>query len=75
LRRLTAAEVLAFLADGSRTGKLAAASPSAEPNVAPIWFVVDGSDTVFTTGERSVKWRNPCRPTRPADEPPGGPHG
>jgi PPOX class probable F420-dependent enzyme len=28
------------------------------PHVAPIWFVVDGDDLVFTTGERTVKGRS-----------------
>jgi PPOX class probable F420-dependent enzyme len=55
---MTRAEAIIFLADGNRTGKLATASLTAEPHVAPIWFVVDGEDLVFTTGPDSVKGRN-----------------
>ncbi len=55
---MTPAEVLRFLADGARTGKLATASPTGLPHVAPIWFLVDGRDLVFTTGRDTVKGRN-----------------
>ena len=51
-------EAMRFLAEGTRTGKLATASPSGRPHVAPIWFVVDGTDLVFTTGRDTVKGRN-----------------
>src|SRR6476661_8402227 len=51
-------EVLRFLAEGTRTGMLATASPTGRPHVAPIWFVVDGDDLVFTTAKASVKGRN-----------------
>ncbi|MCW2643045.1 MAG: F420-dependent enzyme [Dactylosporangium sp.] len=47
-----------FLGVGTRTGKLATASRSGAPHVAPIWFVVDGGDLVFTTGEDTVKGRH-----------------
>ena len=50
-------EALEFLAEGTRTGKLATASPTGRPHVAPIWFVADGRDLVFTTGAGSVKGR------------------
>jgi len=53
---MTRAEAVEFLAAGTRPGKLAVASSS--PHVAPIWFVVDGDDLVFTTGERTVKGRS-----------------
>jgi len=51
-------EAMAFLAEGTRTGKLATASPSGAPHVAPLWFVVVGDDLVFTTGRDSVKARH-----------------
>lgn len=51
-------EAMRFLADGTRTGKLATASPSGAPHVAPIWFVVDGDELVFTTAITTVKGRN-----------------
>jgi PPOX class probable F420-dependent enzyme len=51
-------EAIDFISVGSRTGKLATASPTGKPHVAPVWFVVDGDDLVFTTGEGTVKERN-----------------
>jgi len=58
MRDMDRDDVLRFLAEGTRTGKLATASPTGRPHVAPIWFVVDGDDLVFTTGKASVKARN-----------------
>lgn len=55
---MTRDEMLAFLAEGTRTGKLATASPAGEPHVAPIWFLVAGDELVFTTGRDTVKGRN-----------------
>jgi PPOX class probable F420-dependent enzyme len=34
-----------------------ASSGRAQPHVAPIWFLVDGDDLVFTTGETTIKGR------------------
>lgn len=51
-------DILAFLADGSRTGKLATASPTGSPHVAPVWFLVDGRDLVFTTHRDTLKGRH-----------------
>jgi hypothetical protein len=42
-------------------GHLATASPGGYPNVAPVWFVVDGGDLVFTTGFDTTKGRHPKR--------------
>jgi PPOX class probable F420-dependent enzyme len=55
---MTREEALDFLAENARTGKLATASPSGAPHVAPVWFVVDGTDLVFTTGRDTVKGRH-----------------
>jgi PPOX class probable F420-dependent enzyme len=55
---MTREEAMKFLAEGTRTGKLATASPSGAPHVAPIWFVVEDEDLVFTTGHDTVKGRN-----------------
>jgi PPOX class probable F420-dependent enzyme len=51
-------EARAFLAHGSRTGKVATATPHGDPHVAPLWFIVDGDDLVFITSARSVKGRH-----------------
>ncbi|GAA1807663.1 PPOX class F420-dependent oxidoreductase [Planosporangium flavigriseum] len=55
---MTRFEAIGFLAEGTRTGKLATASPSAEPHVAPIWFVLVEQALVFTTGRDSIKGRH-----------------
>jgi PPOX class probable F420-dependent enzyme len=48
----------AFLAHGTRTGKLATVRRDGRPHVQPVWFVLDGDDLVFTTGAATVKGRN-----------------
>ncbi len=55
---MTPAQALSFLGEGTRTGKLATASITGAPHVAPIWFVVAGDELVFTTGAGTVKGRN-----------------
>jgi PPOX class probable F420-dependent enzyme len=55
---MTRDEAIEFLSAGTRTGKLATASPDSDPHVAPIWFILDGDDLVFTTSRDSVKGRN-----------------
>ena len=48
-------QAMAFLAEGTRTGKLATIRRDGSPNVAPIWFVVDGDSLVFNTWHTSAK--------------------
>jgi PPOX class probable F420-dependent enzyme len=55
---MTRDQALEFLTTGTRTGKLATASAVGAPHVAPIWFVLDGDELVFTTHETSVKGRH-----------------
>ncbi len=50
-------EVRAFLAEGTRTGKLATVRKDGSPHVVPIWFVLDGDALVFTTAADTVKGR------------------
>ena len=45
----------AFLMAGTRTGKVAWVSPKGNVHVAPVWFVLDGDDVLFTTHEDSAK--------------------
>jgi PPOX class probable F420-dependent enzyme len=45
----------AFLLEGTRTAKLATTRKDGRPHVAPVWFLLDGDDVVFTTAETSVK--------------------
>lgn len=51
----------AFVAEGTRTGKLATVRDDGSPHVVPIWFVLDGDDIVFNTGKDTVKGRNLAR--------------
>ncbi|KIF78296.1 pyridoxamine 5-phosphate oxidase [Streptomyces sp. 150FB] len=54
----------AFVSEGTRTGKLATVRADGRPHIAPIWFVLDGDDLVFTTGKETVKGRNLLRDGR-----------
>ena len=56
-RTMSEEEAYAFLAEGTRTGKLATVRPDGRPHVAPIWFVIDGTDLVLMTGANTVKGR------------------
>src|SRR5207249_5005814 len=63
-RTMTEDEWRAFLAHGTRTGKLATTRSDGRPHVVPIWFVLDGDDLVFTTVRGSVKARTMRRDPR-----------
>jgi PPOX class probable F420-dependent enzyme len=74
---MTHDEAKAFLAQGTRTGKLATVRADGSPHVAPIWFVVDGEDLVFMTGAGTLKGKALSRDPRAAlvvdlEEPPYG---
>lgn len=74
---MSRSESLAFLGEGTRTGKLATVRANGRPHVVPMWFVVEGDDLVFTTWHDSVKTRNLRRDPRAAlvvdyEEPPYG---
>ncbi|MCT7353016.1 PPOX class F420-dependent oxidoreductase [Streptomyces sp. 15-116A] len=62
--KMTDEEWRAFVSDGTRTGKLCTVRADGSPHVAPIWFVLDGDEVVFNTGERTVKGRNLARDGR-----------
>ena len=53
-----------FLSYGTRTGKLSTVRADGSPHIAPIWFLLDGDDLLFTTGSTSVKGRNLTRDPR-----------
>jgi PPOX class probable F420-dependent enzyme len=57
MRVMTDDERRAFLMAGTRTGKMAWVGRDGHPHVAPIWFVLDGDDLVFTTGAATGKGR------------------
>jgi len=48
----------AFLSAGTRTGVVSTVRKDGRPHAAPVWFVLDGDDLIFTTGRDSVKGRN-----------------
>jgi PPOX class probable F420-dependent enzyme len=55
---MSAEQRRAFLLRGTQTGMLATTRPDGRPHVAPVWFVLDGDDLVFTTGADTVKGRS-----------------
>jgi PPOX class probable F420-dependent enzyme len=74
---ITDPEVAAFLADGTRTGKLAWTTADGRALVAPIWFVVEDGSLVFNTGKDTAKGRALARDPRATlcvdlEEPPYG---
>jgi PPOX class probable F420-dependent enzyme len=74
-REMGAEERRSFLEEGTRTGKVATVRADGRPHVAPIWFVLDGDDVVFSTWHSTVKAANIARDGRVAmvvdlEEPP-----
>jgi PPOX class probable F420-dependent enzyme len=63
---MTDEQARAFLAEGTRTGKLATSRADGRPHVAPIWFILDGEDLVFMTGANTVKGKALRRDPRAA---------
>ena len=66
MQEMTTAERRAFLAHGTRTGKLATSRRDGQPHAAPVWFVLDGDDLIFTTWHASVKGKAVERDARVA---------
>lgn len=58
MRQMSEREWREFLGAGARTGKLATVRADGRPHVAPVWFVLDGPDLVFTTWHATVKAAN-----------------
>jgi PPOX class probable F420-dependent enzyme len=74
---ITDPEISAFLAAGTRTGKLAYTSADGRPLVVPVWFIVEDGCVVFNTSKKSAKGRALARDRRAAlctdlEEPPYG---
>lgn len=59
--KMTLDEMKEFVREGTRTGHLATVREDGRPHVAPIWFLVDGDDIVFTSWHDTVKVRNMLR--------------
>jgi PPOX class probable F420-dependent enzyme len=64
VREMTDDERRGFLTAPGRTGILTTVRPDGRPHAAPVWFVLDDDDLVFTTWETSVKARNLARDPR-----------
>jgi PPOX class probable F420-dependent enzyme len=58
------AEVISFLSEGTRTGKVGFLAADGRPLVAPIWFVVEDGQVVFNTARDSAKGRALARDPR-----------
>src|SRR5690606_21046966 len=57
-REMSREEIVRFLREGTRTGKLAVVQSDGSPVVVPVWFDVDADGSlVFTSGERTLKAR------------------
>jgi PPOX class probable F420-dependent enzyme len=56
--------VVSFLSAGTRTGMLGYVAGDGRPLVAPVWFVVDDGQLVFTTGRDTSKGRAIARDSR-----------
>lgn len=65
-RKMTKDEWRKFLSAGTRTGKLSTVRADGSPHIAPVWFLMDGDELVFTTGKETVKGRNILRDGRVA---------
>jgi PPOX class probable F420-dependent enzyme len=53
-----------FVLEGTRTAIVATTRRDGSAHIAPVWFVLDGDDVVFTTGAQSVKGRTLQRDPR-----------
>ncbi len=58
MKKFSRAECLSFMIARPRTGKIATVRPDGRPHVAPIWFVLDGDELLFTTWHTTAKAAN-----------------
>lgn len=64
MRQMAPEEYRALLTARPRTASLASVRADGRPHVAPIWFVLDGDDLIFTTWHTSIKGLNIRRDPR-----------
>ena len=57
-------DVVTFISEGTRTGKLGYTASDGRPLVAPVWFVVDDGTLAFNTGKDTAKGRALVRDSR-----------
>ena len=58
MQPMTPDETRVFLLAGTRTAAVATVRADGRPHVAPVWFLLDGADIVFTTWRDTVKAAN-----------------
>jgi len=58
MKEMNKNEIIDFLMEGTRTGKLSTVQKDGRPHVAPIWFVWNVGKIIFCTGDSSVKGKN-----------------
>ncbi|MES4902090.1 MULTISPECIES: PPOX class F420-dependent oxidoreductase [unclassified Streptomyces] len=63
-RKMTKDQWQKFVSEGTHTAKLSTVRADGSPHIAPVWFLLDGDDIVFNTGEDTVKGRNMARDGR-----------
>ena len=65
---MTPGQVVAFMCEGSRTGKLGVTRKDGRPHIAPVWFDLDAAtgELVFVMGKDSLKARCIARDPRVA---------
>lgn len=71
------AQVIEFLSEGTRTGKVGYLASDGRPLIAPVWFLVEEGRIVFNTGRDTAKGRAFARDPRVVfcvdlEEPPYG---
>ncbi|MBP6016586.1 MAG: PPOX class F420-dependent oxidoreductase [Candidatus Promineofilum sp.] len=55
MKKLSRVDCLSFMMARPRTGKIATVRPDGRPHVAPVWFILDGDELLFTTWHTTVK--------------------
>ena len=58
MHTMSAEEWHAFVLRGAPTGRFATVGADGTPTIAPVWYVFDGEDFLFTTGGATAKARN-----------------
>lgn len=71
------AQVIEFLSEGTRTGKVGYLAGDGRPLIAPVWFLVEDDRIVFNTGRETAKGKAFARDPRVVfcvdlEEPPYG---
>jgi PPOX class probable F420-dependent enzyme len=66
MTKMDESEWKAFITEGTRTAKLATVRADGGPHVAPVWFLLDGDDLIFTTENVTAKAHDLTRDGRAA---------